>query len=46
MSGFPTLFVSHGAPTFALEAGAAGPLLAQLGRDLPRPRAVLVVSPH
>lgn len=46
MSGFPTLFVSHGAPTFALEPGAAGPLLAQLGRDLPRPRAVLVVSPH
>jgi 4,5-DOPA dioxygenase extradiol len=43
---FPSLFVSHGAPTFALEPGLAGPQLAQLGRTLARPRAVLVVSPH
>lgn len=46
----PTLFVSHGAPTFAVEPGVAGPQLAALGRrfgnDLPRPRAVLVISPH
>jgi 4,5-DOPA dioxygenase extradiol len=41
-----TLFVSHGAPTFALDPGRAGPLLAQLGKTLPRPQAVLVVSPH
>ena len=42
----PSLFVSHGAPTFALEPGLAGPKLSALGRRLARPRAVLVVSPH
>ena len=41
-----SLFVSHGAPTFALEPGLAGPALSQLGTELPRPTAVLVVSPH
>lgn len=42
----PSLFVSHGAPTFALDAGRLGPALAALGRRLPTPRAVLVLSPH
>jgi len=42
----PTLFVSHGAPTFALEPGRAGQLLRELGRRLPRPAGVVVVSPH
>lgn len=46
MSQLPSVFVSHGAPTFALEPGLAGPQLAALGRALPRPEAVLVVSPH
>ncbi|HRP23456.1 class III extradiol ring-cleavage dioxygenase [Thauera sp.] len=46
MQTLPTLFVSHGAPTFALEPGRAGAGLAALGRRLPRPQAVLVVSPH
>ena len=46
MSRLPSLFISHGAPTFALEPGLAGPRLAALGRRLPRPQAVLVVSPH
>ncbi|MBI3349570.1 MAG: dioxygenase [Burkholderiales bacterium] len=46
MDLMPTLFVSHGAPTFALEPGELGPRLTQLGRGLPRPAAVLVVSPH
>jgi len=46
MQAQPTLFVSHGAPTFATEPGQAGPLLAALGRRLPAPRAVLIVSPH
>lgn len=46
MSRLPSLFVSHGAPTFALEPGIAGPKLTELGRSLPRPEAVLVVSPH
>ena len=46
MTRLPTVFVSHGAPTFALEPGLAGPQLGALGRALPRPQAVLVVSPH
>lgn len=46
MNRLPSLFVSHGAPTFAIEPGLAGPKLTALGQALPRPRAVLVVSPH
>lgn len=46
MSRLPSLFVSHGAPSFALEPGLAGPRLTMLGQSLPRPEAVLVVSPH
>jgi 4,5-DOPA dioxygenase extradiol len=46
MSRLPSLFISHGAPTFAIDPGQAGPRLTALGRALPRPKAVLVVSPH
>lgn len=46
MTHLPTVFVSHGAPTFALEPGLAGPQLSALGRALPKPQAVLIVSPH
>jgi 4,5-DOPA dioxygenase extradiol len=46
MSALPTFFVSHGAPTFALEPGSTGTALASLARRLPRPRAVLAVSAH
>lgn len=46
MDRLPSLFISHGAPSFALEPGQAGPALTALGRRLPRPSAVLVVSPH
>ena len=42
----PTLFVSHGAPTFALEPGAAGAALRDFAIRLPTPRAVLLLSPH
>lgn len=31
---------------FALEPGLAGPLLTQLGQDLPRPKAIAIISPH
>ena len=41
-----SLFISHGAPTFALEPGLAGPALTRLGKQQARPAAVLVVSPH
>ncbi|BAL25285.1 class III extradiol ring-cleavage dioxygenase [Azoarcus sp. KH32C] len=46
MTTLPTLFISHGAPTFALAPGLAGEALAELGRELPRPEAILVLSPH
>ncbi|HUR87986.1 MAG TPA: class III extradiol ring-cleavage dioxygenase [Ramlibacter sp.] len=46
MDRMPSLFVSHGSPTFAIDPGKAGPLLTQLGRELPKPKAVLVMSPH
>jgi 4,5-DOPA dioxygenase extradiol len=42
----PVLFVGHGSPMFALEPGAAGEALIELGRTLPTPHAVLMVSPH
>lgn len=42
----PVLFVSHGAPTFALEPGALGARLREVGARLAGLRAVLVVSPH
>jgi 4,5-DOPA dioxygenase extradiol len=42
----PALFISHGAPTFALEPGILGPRLTSLGEKLDGIKAVLVVSPH
>jgi 4,5-DOPA dioxygenase extradiol len=42
----PTVFLSHGSPMHALHAGRAGLAWAELGRRLPRPRAVLVASAH
>jgi len=46
MSLMPSLFVSHGAPTFAIEPGLAGAQLRALGLALGKPKAVVVVSPH
>lgn len=43
---FPSVFVSHGAPTFATEPGRAGPMLRALAQSLPVPRAIVVASPH
>ncbi|HEU4623078.1 MAG TPA: class III extradiol ring-cleavage dioxygenase [Burkholderiaceae bacterium] len=45
-SRLPSLFVSHGAPTLALQPGRAGAALAAFAHTMPTPRAVLVVSPH
>jgi 4,5-DOPA dioxygenase extradiol len=44
-SRMPSVFVSHGAPTYALEPGIAGPQLGALGASL-KPKAVLIMSPH
>ncbi len=42
----PTIFISHGAPTLALQDVPARRFLEQLGRDLPRPRAIAVITAH
>ena len=46
----PALFVSHGAPLFAMEAGSTGPALAHWGQALRKDfadlRGVVVMSPH
>src|SRR6202142_965914 len=46
MHGAPVLFISHGAPTFALEPGLLGPRLTALGEQLSGIAAVLAVSAH
>lgn len=46
MDRFPALFVSHGAPTLALEPGPAREFLAQLGAGIGRPKAILSISAH
>jgi 4,5-DOPA dioxygenase extradiol len=42
----PTLFLSHGSPMQAVEPGAAGRAWEALGRDLPRPDAIVMASAH
>lgn len=42
----PTLFLSHGSPMHALDAGGAGPAWEAIAASLPRPRAILVASAH
>lgn len=46
MSALPTLFVSHGSPMILVEPSPARDFLVGLGAELPRPRAILVVSAH
>ncbi|MFC6674256.1 DODA-type extradiol aromatic ring-opening family dioxygenase [Marinobacterium aestuariivivens] len=46
MSIAPVFFISHGAPTFALEPGQLGPKLRAAGQQLTDVKAILVVSPH
>jgi 4,5-DOPA dioxygenase extradiol len=42
----PTLFLSHGAPTLALDPGETGAAWRKLAAELPRPEAILCVSAH
>src|SRR5437762_9366999 len=42
----PAIFLSHGAPTLAIEDGSDTRAWAQLADELPRPEAILVVSAH
>jgi 4,5-DOPA dioxygenase extradiol len=42
----PTVFVSHGAPTLAVEDNSTTRFLRALGQTLPRPRAILIATAH
>lgn len=42
----PALFISHGSPMLALEAGQVGIALQRLSFNLPRPKAIVVMSAH
>jgi len=42
----PALFLGHGSPMLAIEPSRYGEAWQQLGRTLPRPRAILAVSAH
>jgi 4,5-DOPA dioxygenase extradiol len=42
----PTVFLSHGSPMHAIDAGIAGRAWTELGQRLPHPRAVLIASAH
>ncbi len=45
-SKLPTLFISHGAPTLAMENNATTQFLANLGKSLPKPEAIVCISAH
>ena len=45
-SRYASLFISHGAPTLPLEHSPACKFLETLGRGLPRPKAIVALSPH
>lgn len=42
----PALFLSHGAPTLALEDSPTHHFLRRLGQALPKPRAIVILSAH
>ncbi|MGZ5114353.1 MAG: DODA-type extradiol aromatic ring-opening family dioxygenase [Usitatibacter sp.] len=42
----PAVFLSHGAPTLAVEDGSDTRAWAALARELPKPKEILVVSAH
>lgn len=46
MTRMPALFIGHGSPMNTLESNDFTRAWATMGRDLPRPRAVLVISAH
>jgi 4,5-DOPA dioxygenase extradiol len=46
MQKLPTLFISHGSPMHAVNAGKAGEAWATVAKQLPQPKAVLMVTAH
>lgn len=46
MARFPSLFLSHGSPMLAIQDSPAHRFLLELGKTLPKPEAIVVVSAH
>ncbi|SDB87322.1 4,5-DOPA dioxygenase extradiol [Acinetobacter marinus] len=46
MNILPGLFISHGSPMLAIEAGQVGPALERIRLNLPKPAAIVVLSAH
>lgn len=46
MDRMPTLFVSHGSPMLAITDSPAHRFLLQLGKKLPRPQSIVMLSAH
>lgn len=42
----PSLFISHGAPTIAVENNATTQALNKIGQNLPKPRLIIIMSAH
>ncbi len=46
MAKLPALFISHGSPMLAIEDSPAHRFLLELGKTLPRPKAIVMASAH
>ena len=46
MTHLPTLFLSHGAPTLPIDPSLPSAEFATLSAQLPRPKAILMLSAH
>lgn len=46
LATLPALFISHGSPMLALDAGAVGIALQRVASNLPKPQAIVVMSAH
>src|SRR5881394_783389 len=46
MVPLPSVFISHGSPMHAVQAGEAGLAWAALGKRLGKPKAILIASAH
>lgn len=46
ISTLPALFISHGAPSLALEKNTTTNALNRTGQNLPKPKAIIIMSAH
>lgn len=46
MSPLPSLYISHGSPMTAIQPRRVGERLAELARELPRPKAIVIATAH